>query len=67
MTLIEQQKLALATRVFGSGSIFGTDYGIGTLSPQNQGFLSQIAVQHLLEHRVGAWPSDPIDPMMIQT
>jgi D-alanyl-D-alanine carboxypeptidase len=69
MTLIEQQNLALTTRVFGSGSIFGTDYGFSTLSPQNQSFLSQITVQHLLEHRVGAWPNtnDPIDPMMIQT
>jgi CubicO group peptidase (beta-lactamase class C family) len=66
MKLIEQGKLNLSDRVFGSGARLGTDLGFDTLSAaQHPELLSQITVQHLLEHTCGGWPNDEQDPMYI--
>ena len=62
--LIEKGQLTLNDRIFGPGSILGDDYGYGTLpAGQNETWLGQITVQHLLEHTLGGWPNDSADPM----
>jgi CubicO group peptidase (beta-lactamase class C family) len=60
--LIEQGRLGLTDRVFGTGGLLGTTFG--TL-PYNARVL-QITVQHLLEHSSGGWTNDATDPMFQQ-
>lgn len=68
MMLVEQGRLMLADRVFGNGALLDNDFGFGNLPPdyQNTQRLSQITVQHLLEHTSGGWPNDGADPMFIK-
>jgi CubicO group peptidase (beta-lactamase class C family) len=54
MKLVEEGKLSLSDKVFGSGSILGTAYGT---TPYKSGITS-ITVQHLLEHTAGGWDND---------
>jgi CubicO group peptidase (beta-lactamase class C family) len=58
-TLIEQGKLNLTDKVFGSSGILGTKYG---KSPYKQ-YVTDITVDHLLTHTCGGWPNDSTDPM----
>jgi CubicO group peptidase (beta-lactamase class C family) len=58
-TLIEQGKLSLTDKVFGSSGILGTKYG---KSPYKQ-YVTDITVDHLLTHTCGGWPDDSTDPM----
>lgn len=58
-TLIEQGRLHLSDRVFGKGSILGTDYGT---YPYKQ-YVEDITLEHLLTHTCGGWQNDESDPM----
>jgi CubicO group peptidase (beta-lactamase class C family) len=58
-TLIEQQRLRLTDRVFGSGAILGADFGMPPYVP----YVDQITVEHLLTHTGGGWSNDNRDPM----
>lgn len=59
MKLVEEGKLSLNAKVFGAGSILGTEYG--TQPYQNN--ITNITVQHLLQHTAGGWANDANDPM----
>jgi CubicO group peptidase (beta-lactamase class C family) len=58
-TLIEQGKLNLSDKVFGSSGILGTKYG---KTPYKQ-YVTDITVDQLLTHTCGGWPADSTDPM----
>jgi CubicO group peptidase (beta-lactamase class C family) len=57
--LIEQGKLNLTDKVFGTSGILGTKYG---KSPYKQ-YVTDITVDNLLTHTCGGWPDDSTDPM----
>lgn len=59
MKLVEQGKLKLSDKVFGSGGILGTTYGT---QPYKQ-WITDITVEQLLEHLEGGWTNDGNDPM----
>lgn len=59
MKLVEQGKLKLSDKVFGTGSVLGTTYGT---QPYKK-WITDITVQHLLEHLGGGWTNDGNDPM----
>ena len=52
LKLVDDGKLSLDQRVFGTGSILGTTYGTKPYTPQ----LEQITVRHLLNHTAGGDP-----------
>jgi CubicO group peptidase (beta-lactamase class C family) len=58
-TLIEQGKLNLTDKVFGTSGILGTKYG---KAPYKQ-YVTGITVDNLLTHTCGGWPADSTDPM----
>jgi len=58
-TLVEKRKLSLSDRVFGHGTILGTDYG---KKPYDV-YLQNVTVDHLLTHTTGGWQNDATDPM----
>jgi CubicO group peptidase (beta-lactamase class C family) len=58
-TLIEQGKLNLTDKVFGTSGILGTKYG---KTPYKQ-YVTDITVDNLLTHTCGGWPDDSTDPM----
>lgn len=51
MKLVQEGKLNLDAKVFGTGGILGTDYGT---APYNANLLN-ITVRHLLQHVSGSW------------
>jgi len=57
-SLLEQDRLTLADKVFGSGGILESDYPIPSMR-----FVSEITVDHLLTHTIGGWPNGRGDPM----
>jgi CubicO group peptidase (beta-lactamase class C family) len=57
--LIEANRLKLTDRVFGPGSLLGTDYG----PPPYSAGIEQITLEHLLTHTAGGWSNDNRDPM----
>jgi CubicO group peptidase (beta-lactamase class C family) len=57
--LIELGKLALTDRIFGTGARLGTTFGT---TPYGL-WVTNIELQHLLQHTPGAWPNDGMDPM----
>lgn len=59
MKLVEQGKLKLSDKVFGSGGVLGTTYGT---QPYKK-WITDITVQQLLEHLGGGWTNDGNDPM----
>ncbi|HVM87372.1 MAG TPA: serine hydrolase domain-containing protein [Puia sp.] len=59
MKLLDQGKIKMTDKVFGSGSILGTDFGT---QPYGTG-ISDITVDELLHHTAGGWPNDGTDPM----
>jgi CubicO group peptidase (beta-lactamase class C family) len=60
--LIEQGQLALGDRVFGTGARLGTTFGTSPYGP----WITDITIQHLLQHTAGGWPNDSMDPMFQQ-
>ncbi|MBV8167349.1 MAG: beta-lactamase family protein [Alphaproteobacteria bacterium] len=59
--LIEQGRLRLDERVFGSGGVLGADFSGG----RDQPHLAAITIDHLLTHTVGSWANDASDPMFM--
>lgn len=57
--LVEDGKLSLNQKVFGTGAIFENTYG----TPPYSSDISDITVQHLLQHTCGGWSNDANDPM----
>ncbi|HEY8037840.1 MAG TPA: serine hydrolase [Methylobacter sp.] len=57
--LIEQGRLFLTDKIFGTGTILGTQFG--TL-PYGFG-IEEITIQHLLKHTAGGWAKGGNDPM----
>jgi D-alanyl-D-alanine carboxypeptidase len=58
MTLVEQHKLSLDDRVFGSGGLLSMPY------PADNHHVGSITVRHLLEHSAAPeWTNDNKDPM----
>jgi CubicO group peptidase (beta-lactamase class C family) len=62
MDLVERGRLKLDDRVFGRGTILGTDYG---RAPYKR-YVEDVTVEHLLTHTAGGWPNDGTDPMFHQ-
>jgi D-alanyl-D-alanine carboxypeptidase len=60
MRLMEQGKLTLDSKVFGSGGI------LSEYSSKNLAAMSDITVTQLLHHTTGNWPNDGADPMFQQ-
>jgi CubicO group peptidase (beta-lactamase class C family) len=58
-SLIEEGHIRLTDKIFGPGSITGTDYG---RPPYHPG-VDEITVEHLLTHTGGGWSNDAADPM----
>lgn len=57
--LIEEGRLQLSDKVFGEGALLGTTYGTQPYKPG----LTDITVEHLLQHTSGGWLNDTYDPM----
>jgi CubicO group peptidase (beta-lactamase class C family) len=60
--LIEDGRLTLGDRVFGSSGILHNDYGPVPTGSR----IGDITVEHLLTHTSGGWPNDGTDPMFRQ-
>ena len=60
--LIEQGKLSISDKVFGTQGLLGNDYG----NPRKQ-YVKDVTVEHLLTHTEGGWPNDGTDPMFRHT
>jgi CubicO group peptidase (beta-lactamase class C family) len=58
-SLIEQRKLNLTDKVFGTSGVLGTKFG----KPPFKQYVAEITVDHLLSHTVGGWSDDANDPM----
>ncbi|MBS1755372.1 MAG: serine hydrolase domain-containing protein [Ferruginibacter sp.] len=61
MKLLEAGKLTLDSKVFGPGSILGSDFPSSHL-----GDVSDVTIRHLLHHTTNAWPNNGSDPMFQQ-
>ncbi|WP_187270042.1 serine hydrolase domain-containing protein [Pontibacter qinzhouensis] len=59
LKLVQDRKISLDDYVFGPNSILGNNFGI----PPAGSAVSQITVQHLLNHTSG-WTNEPTDPML---
>jgi CubicO group peptidase (beta-lactamase class C family) len=57
--LVEQGRLNLSDKVFGTSGVLGLKYGRG---PYKQ-YITDVTVDHLLTHTSGGWPDDSTDPM----
>ncbi len=62
MKLIEDKKLTLDSKVFGTGTLLGTQYGKKPYSSN----LTNITVRHLLQHTSGGWGNSVNDAMFLQ-
>jgi CubicO group peptidase (beta-lactamase class C family) len=60
--LIEEGRLALGDRVFGSSGILQNDHG----PVPKDSRIDDITIEHLLTHMSGGWPNDQTDPMLRQ-
>ena len=58
-TLVEQNRLRLADKVFGPGAVLGTDFG----QPPYSAGINEITIEQLLTHTSGGWTNDGRDPM----
>lgn len=63
MKLVEEGKLKLSDKVFGTGAILGTTYGTTPYKTN----VDKITIQHLLEHTGGGWSNSSNDPMFSNT
>jgi CubicO group peptidase (beta-lactamase class C family) len=59
MKLLDQGKITLDQKVFGTGNILGTTYGTQPYGTN----ITNITVGQLLHHTAGGWPNDGTDPM----
>jgi D-alanyl-D-alanine carboxypeptidase len=59
MKLMDQGKVGMNDKVFGTGAILGTDYGTQPYSAN----LMNITVGELLHHTEGGWPDNTTDPL----
>lgn len=59
MKLLDQGKITLDQKVFGTGAILGTQYGTQPYGTN----ITNITVGQLLHHTAGGWPNDQNDPM----
>ncbi len=59
-SLIENGKLHLTDKVFGTAGILGTNYG----KPPYKTYVTDVTVDHLLTHTAGGWAADANDPML---
>jgi len=59
MRLVDEGRLSLGQKVFGTGAILGTTYGTLPYGPG----ITDITVDELLHHTGGGWPNDATDPM----
>jgi len=59
MKLIDQGKIHMSDKIFGTGAILGTTYGTQPYGPH----ITEITVDHLLHHTAGGWQNDNTDPM----
>jgi D-alanyl-D-alanine carboxypeptidase len=59
MRLLDQNKISLDQKVFGTGGILGTIYGAQPYGPG----ITNITVGQLLHHTEGGWPDDNTDPL----
>src|SRR5271169_7246990 len=58
-TLVEQNRLQIAGKVFGPGAVLGTDFG----QPPYSAGINEITIEQLLTHTSGGWTNDGRDPM----
>lgn len=64
MMLMEQNKLKMGDKIFGTGALLGTTYGKQPYGTN----ITNITVQNLLNHASGGWASDlGFDPMFNYT
>jgi D-alanyl-D-alanine carboxypeptidase len=61
MRLMDQGKVNLSDKVFGTGAILGTEFGTLPYGPG----ITDITVGELLHHTEGGWANDSTDPMMV--
>jgi CubicO group peptidase (beta-lactamase class C family) len=59
--LIEQGRLRLGDRIFGTGGVLGTDFGGPPYRPQ----VEEITIEQLLTHTGGGWSNTHDDPMFM--
>lgn len=59
MRLLDQNKISLDQKVFGTGGILGTIYGAQPYGPG----ITNITVGQLLHHTEGGWPDNNTDPL----
>ena len=59
MRLLDQNKISLDQKVFGTGGILGTIYGTQPYGPG----ITNITVGQLLHHTEGGWPDNNTDPL----
>lgn len=59
MRLVQEKKLSLGDKVFGTGALLGTTYGTNTYGNN----LKNITLEHLLTHTAGGWGNQSNDPM----
>jgi len=59
MKLIDQGKIHMEDKVFGTGAILGTDYGSQPYATN----ITNINVGELLHHTQGGWPDNSTDPL----
>ena len=59
MELLDQGKIHLSDKVFGTGAILGTDFGTQPYGPH----ITDITIDQLLHHTAGGWDNTTNDPM----
>ena len=59
MKLMDQGKISMSDKVFGPGTILGTEYGTLPYGPG----VTDITVGELLHHTEGGWPDNNSDPL----
>jgi CubicO group peptidase (beta-lactamase class C family) len=60
-SLVEEKRIQLTDRIFGPGTITGTDFGRPPYGPQ----VDEITVDNLLTHTSGGWSNSQADPMFM--
>ncbi|HYE56232.1 MAG TPA: serine hydrolase domain-containing protein, partial [Chitinophagaceae bacterium] len=61
MKLMEENKLSLDSKIFGTGGILGNDFGT---QPYKQ-YITDLTVKHCISHHVGGWGNASNDPTMV--
>lgn len=62
MRLIQQGRLSMDDKVFGTGGVLGTTFG----SQPYQTYVTDITIEQLLHHTGGGWGNSSNDPMFAQ-